>query len=234
MKRRQPIENPLVERETIRLAMLGCSAGNGHPYSWSAIFNGYNRELMTAECPFPGIPEYLNKEPVETLVIPGAQVTHICCVGDGGFTAELEGCSLTVARDAKVPAIYAEYLGGGGCSAKGVQAYFEGCLNVMAEIGMMDPRPAPTAPEVVAEDPRPNSGHMQICLPSPVDGYFESAVALGQTVEHGQILGNVVEPLKTSGIAVTADKSGRIIVLRNCPAVKEGDSLAVILETEIV
>ena len=99
---------------------------------------------MTAECPFPGIPEYLNKEPVETLVIPGAQVTHICCVGDGGFTAELEGCSLTVARDAKVPAIYAEYLGGGGCSAKGVQAYFEGCLNVMAEIGMMDPRPAPT------------------------------------------------------------------------------------------
>ena len=151
-----------------------------------------------------------------------------------GTSAELEGRSLTVARDAKVPAIYAEYLGGGGCSAKGVQAYFEGCLNVMAEIGMMDPRPAPTAPEVVAEDPRPNSGHMQICLPSPVDGYFESAVALGQTVEHGQILGNVVEPLKTSGIAVTADKSGRIIVLRNCPAVKEGDSLAVILETEIV
>ena len=95
MKRRQPIENPLVERETIRLAMLGCSAGNGHPYSWSAIFNGYNRELMTAECPFPGIPEYLNKEPVETLVIPGAQVTHICCVGDGGFTAEhVARCSL--------------------------------------------------------------------------------------------------------------------------------------------
>lgn len=91
----QTIKNPLVEGETIRLAMLGCSAGNGHPYSWSALFNGYDRELMTAECPYPGIPEYLNKESVETLTIPGAQVTHICCTGDGGFTAEhVARCSL--------------------------------------------------------------------------------------------------------------------------------------------
>ncbi|MDD3926903.1 MAG: hypothetical protein PHT33_09620 [bacterium] len=28
----------------IRLAMLGMVDGNGHPYSWSAIFNGYDRE----------------------------------------------------------------------------------------------------------------------------------------------------------------------------------------------
>jgi hypothetical protein len=91
----QQVNSPLVEGETIRLAMLGCSAGNAHPYSWSAIFNGYNRELMTAECPFPGIPEYLNKEPAETLTIPGVQVTHICCTGDGGFTAEhVARCSL--------------------------------------------------------------------------------------------------------------------------------------------
>ena len=51
--------------------MLGCSAGNGHPYSWSAMFNGYDRDLMTRECPYAGIPEYLNKQPAETLTIPG-------------------------------------------------------------------------------------------------------------------------------------------------------------------
>jgi predicted dehydrogenase len=68
--------------------MIGCTSGNGHPYSWSAMFNGYDRELMTRECPFAGIPVYLNKEPAETLTIPGAKVTHICCTGDGGFTAE--------------------------------------------------------------------------------------------------------------------------------------------------
>ena len=75
-------------RDKIRLAMIGCTSGNGHPYSWSAMFNGYDRELMTRECPFAGIPVYLNKEPAETLTIPGAKVTHICCMGDGGFTAE--------------------------------------------------------------------------------------------------------------------------------------------------
>ncbi|WP_414660639.1 Gfo/Idh/MocA family protein [Horticoccus sp. 23ND18S-11] len=79
----------------IRLAMLGSTPGNGHPYSWSAMFNGYNREAMTRECPFAGIPVYLNKQPVETLTIPGAKVTHICCVGEGGFTAEhVAKCSL--------------------------------------------------------------------------------------------------------------------------------------------
>jgi hypothetical protein len=79
----------------IRLAMLGSTPGNGHPYSWSAMFNGYDRELMTRECPFAGIPVYLNKEPAATLTIPGAKVTHICCVGDGGFTAEhVAKCSL--------------------------------------------------------------------------------------------------------------------------------------------
>jgi predicted dehydrogenase len=79
----------------IRLAMLGCTPGNGHPYSWSALFNGYNREAMTRECPFAGIPTYLNKQPADGLRIAGARVTHICCTGDGGFTAEhVAQCSL--------------------------------------------------------------------------------------------------------------------------------------------
>lgn len=74
--------------QQIRLAILGSTPGNGHPYSWSAMFNGYDREVMTTECPFPGIPAYLNQQPSEGLTIPGATVTHIHCRGDGGFTAE--------------------------------------------------------------------------------------------------------------------------------------------------
>jgi predicted dehydrogenase len=64
------------ENNEIRLAMLGMVDGNGHPYSWSAIFNGYDEKEM-ASCPFPGIPEYLGKEPKESLIIKGAKVTHI-------------------------------------------------------------------------------------------------------------------------------------------------------------
>ena len=66
----------IVNRDEIRLAMLGMVDGNGHPYSWSAMFNGYDPDEM-AKCPYAGIPLYLNKEPKETLRIPGARVTHI-------------------------------------------------------------------------------------------------------------------------------------------------------------
>ena len=66
----------LVTSKSIRLAMLGMVDGNGHPYSWSAIFNGYDRDAM-ASCPFAGIPAYLNKEPPESFGINGAKVTHV-------------------------------------------------------------------------------------------------------------------------------------------------------------
>ena len=54
-----------------------------------------------------------------------------------GTCGNLDGRSLSVARDAGVPAIYTEYLGSGRCSPDGTDAYFEGCLNVMAEFGML-------------------------------------------------------------------------------------------------
>ena len=60
----------------IRLAMLGMIEGNGHPYSWSAIINGYNLEEM-AKCPYAAIPKYLGAQPLETVRIPGARVTHL-------------------------------------------------------------------------------------------------------------------------------------------------------------
>ncbi|MDQ3624937.1 MAG: Gfo/Idh/MocA family oxidoreductase [Verrucomicrobiota bacterium] len=60
----------------LRLAMLGMIEGNGHPYSWSAIVNGYDPAEM-ARCPYPGIPKYLGGQPLESVRIPGARVTHI-------------------------------------------------------------------------------------------------------------------------------------------------------------
>ena len=59
-----------------KLGMIGLSPGNGHPYSWSAIFNGYDREKM-AQCPFPTIPEYLSKVEESAIGVEGARVTHI-------------------------------------------------------------------------------------------------------------------------------------------------------------
>lgn len=61
----------------LKLGVIGMSEGNGHPYSWSAIFNGYDAEHMS-ECPFPGIPDYLSKQkfPDDGLSHIG-RVTHI-------------------------------------------------------------------------------------------------------------------------------------------------------------
>ena len=63
-------------QKEMRLAMLGMIEGNGHPYSWSGIVNGYNPDEM-AKCPYPGITAYMGRQPLEYVRIPGARVTHI-------------------------------------------------------------------------------------------------------------------------------------------------------------
>ena len=68
---------PLGEKE-LKIGIIGMTEGNGHPYSWSAIFNDYNSEYMK-NCPFPAIPAYLDKQPKSTIGIAGAKVTHIYC-----------------------------------------------------------------------------------------------------------------------------------------------------------
>jgi hypothetical protein len=61
----------------LKLGIIGMSEGNGHPYSWSAIFNGFNQEHMN-NCPFPVIPEYLAKEKFpENFLGHLAEVTHV-------------------------------------------------------------------------------------------------------------------------------------------------------------
>ena len=63
-------------RSELRLAMLGMVDGNGHPYSWSAIFNGYDPDEMARQ-PYAPIARYLELEPAETMQIAGARVTHV-------------------------------------------------------------------------------------------------------------------------------------------------------------
>jgi predicted dehydrogenase len=61
---------------SIRLGVIGLSPGNGHPYSWSAIFNGYDPIAME-ECGFPVIPRYLEKQQFPKDAIAEASVTHV-------------------------------------------------------------------------------------------------------------------------------------------------------------
>lgn len=149
-----------------------------------------------------------------------------------GTDPSLDGRSLSVARDANVPAIYAEYLGGGGCDPDGVSAYAQGCLNVLAELHLIHGELArPSDAPLVIEDQRIGSGHMQVQHPAPRDGLFEAAVTLGQPVQQGEILGTISDVLGQEVVPIRADRTGLVLVLRCFARVSAGESVAVVLET---
>ncbi len=87
-------------KSPLRLGIIGLSDGNGHPYSWSAIFNGYEPEAMEA-CGFPVIPRYLEKQNFPNDAISDAKVTHV-------WTQD-EAISKHVARAARIPNVCARF-----------------------------------------------------------------------------------------------------------------------------
>jgi predicted deacylase len=148
-----------------------------------------------------------------------------------GTAGNLDGRSLSVARDANVPAIYTEYLGSATCHEQGIVAYVDGCLNVMAMFEMLDRELPESRVERTVEDPKPGSGHMQVCNPAPITGYFEPAVSLGEAVQVGDPLGTVFNLTGSDRQTVLAQQTGIVLVLRTFPRVHEGESVGVILET---
>ena len=63
-------------KKNINLGLIGLSHGNGHPYSWSAIFNGYDKSKMKSSG-YPAISNYLKKQKFPDDQIKGGKVTHI-------------------------------------------------------------------------------------------------------------------------------------------------------------
>lgn len=151
-----------------------------------------------------------------------------------GSDPNLEGRTLSVARDACVPAIYAEYGGSARCDAAGIEAYVQGCLNVMAELSIIDGLLAENRVCSVCEDARPGSGHMQACYPSPDDGLFMPAVAIGSTVVQGAEIGRVVDFFGDRATPVHAERAGIVLTLYTFGSVRAGDSLAVVLDADAI
>jgi predicted deacylase len=146
-----------------------------------------------------------------------------------GSSADLQGRTLSVARDAKVPAIYVEHGGGSAFDAAAVDDLVQGCLNVMADLKMISAAPVMKRTATIFEDRRPGSGHLQINYPSPQDGVFAPAVRLGEWMETQQLIGHVVNLIEGSVQDVRATESGTLIMLRATPRVRPGDALATII-----
>jgi predicted deacylase len=142
-----------------------------------------------------------------------------------------KGRTLSVARDAGVPAVYLEYGGGTGIRQEVVETYVEGCLNLLRSLGMVDGLVAqwPESSRYWVEDPRENSGFLQGMMPAPTDGIFEASVNLGDQILKGQCWGRIHNPETGLVTDVIADMDGLAFLIRNLVKVKKGDALGGIL-----
>ena len=146
-----------------------------------------------------------------------------------GTWPHLEGRTLSVARDAKVPAIYVEACGGPTFQPQAVSDCVAGCLNVAAEFGMIPPRAMASRITHCVEDPRDSSGHLQLQHPAPASGWFEPNVALGESVALGQILGRVRNPFGDILGEIPASERGIVLFQRAIPSLQLGESIGGIL-----
>ncbi len=84
----------------IKLGIIGISEGNGHPYSFSAIINGYNDEYM-AKSGWRNIYNYLKERDKSDFGIQDTKVTHI-------WTQDKKE-SLKIAKASNIPNIVERY-----------------------------------------------------------------------------------------------------------------------------
>jgi predicted deacylase len=148
-----------------------------------------------------------------------------------GSDPNLEGRTLSVARDHNIPAIYAEWMGGGGCQAQGVQDYVDGCLNVMGELQMIDRKSPESKIEKIVEEDFSGAGLLTGDYLSPIDGLFECAVSLWDDVEEGSLIGTVSDILGENVAQIKSTHAGKVICLRAFARVLKGDSLCHILDS---
>lgn len=142
-----------------------------------------------------------------------------------------EGRTLSVARDAKVPAIYVEYGGGTGVRSKAIRDYKVGVMNVLRYLNILkDPFNNPAARDKYwIEDHRHDSGYLQGKMPSPVDGIFVAEVKIGDKIKAGELFGKVIESFSGKQVDLYADIDGLVFLLRTMVKVKPGDALGGIM-----
>jgi predicted deacylase len=146
-----------------------------------------------------------------------------------GTDPGLQGRTLSVARDANIPAIYTEIGGAGVYQESNTVLAVEGCINVLKFLGMLPGAIKDPKLKYHLEDHRKDSGHLQRLLPSPSDGFYIPVVSFGQMVKKGEIIGYVQDLLGHLRTSVIADQDGIIFILRSVASVKKGDALGAIL-----
>ena len=121
-------------------------------------------------------------------------------------------------------------MGAGDCDPEGVEGYYEGCLNVMGVLGMIERTQPPSVIRHTVEDDREGAGHIQLNYPAPFSGFFEPWVELMDRVEPGDVFGVVTDLLGDRREEIVSTQSGHVLVLRTFNRVHEGETIAAVLE----
>ncbi len=141
-----------------------------------------------------------------------------------------EGRTLSVARDANVPAIYVEHGGPSPISQDIIDEYKQGCLNVLASLSMVHSKAtSKQKPLYMVEDYRVNNGHLQSKTPAPVEGMFLPAVQPGRRINKGDPWGVIQNSITGESTEISTDANGLVLFTRISGYVKKNDSLGGVL-----
>lgn len=83
----------------IRLGLIGLSPANGHPYSFSAIINGYDDAGMAAATEWAGIHRYLSKADPMDIGFTDARISHIWTQDAGISRSVAAACKIETIAD---------------------------------------------------------------------------------------------------------------------------------------
>jgi predicted deacylase len=122
------------------------------------------------------------------------------------------GSTSSAAADIGIPAIIAEIGANGICDEASVEGHLRGVLAVCVELGML-------AGDGAASGAAPVEYDGWIWMRSPVRGFWQPAVAPGQDVARGELLGLLLDPLGRELERVLAPAAGCPLFLTTSPAV---------------
>jgi predicted deacylase len=141
------------------------------------------------------------------------------------------GRTLSIARDAGIPAIYLEYGGGSGFRREVVTGYKDAVINILKLLKQAKGPIGTLMPEgrYWVEDSRPDSGYFQGKMPAPVEGIFVSEVEPGMQIKKGQVFGKIINPITGRRENIVADQDGLVLSVRVSVYVKKGEALGSII-----
>jgi len=135
------------------------------------------------------------------------------------------GTTSSAAADAGVPAITAESGGNGILDPEAVATHVRGLRNVVATLGML-PYEVEQPPRQIEHDNGWNWIH------TPIGGWWQPLVQLGERVEKGDVLGQVSDLFGDVIHEVKALEAGIPMLITTCPPVA-ADGLLMILTREV-